>query len=91
MVSMNAPVPQTLDAKSRLTMAHVRENEQKLNDNKIHIRKTLKNNPSLTKEIRTVLEQSLVEKLETLGINAVSSLTLGIFTGLVLFCFLNNK
>ena len=33
MVSMNAPVPQTLDAKSRLTMAHVRENEQKLNDN----------------------------------------------------------
>ncbi|KAB0343822.1 hypothetical protein FD754_020748 [Muntiacus muntjak] len=47
-----------------------RENEQKLNDNKIHIRKTLKNNPSLTKEIRTVLEQSLVEKLETLGINA---------------------
>ncbi|CAI9172882.1 unnamed protein product [Rangifer tarandus platyrhynchus] len=47
-----------------------RENEQKFNDNKIHIRKTLKNNPSLTKEIRTVLEQSLVEKLETLGINA---------------------
>ncbi|XP_070236918.1 cilium assembly protein DZIP1 isoform X4 [Bos mutus] len=47
-----------------------RENEQKLYDNKIHIRKTLKNNPSLTKEIRTVLEQSLVEKLETLGINA---------------------
>ncbi|KAJ1077327.1 hypothetical protein K5549_013207 [Capra hircus] len=91
-VPMNAPAPQTLDAKSSLTMAHVieqafsshilepieelseeekgRENEQKLNDNKIHIRKTLKNNPSLTKEIRTVLEQSLVEKLETLGINA---------------------
>lgn len=69
-VPMNAPAPQTLDAKSSLTMAHGRENEQKLNDNKIHIRKTLKNNPSLTKEIRTVLEQSLVEKLETLGINA---------------------
>uniref|UniRef100_A0AC11EKN4 DAZ interacting zinc finger protein 1 n=1 Tax=Ovis aries TaxID=9940 RepID=A0AC11EKN4_SHEEP len=87
---VNAPAPQTLDAKSSLTMAHEqafsshilepieelseeekgRENEQKLNDNKIHIRKTLKNNPSLTKEIRTVLEQSLVEKLETLGINA---------------------
>ncbi|TKC35411.1 hypothetical protein EI555_006021, partial [Monodon monoceros] len=46
-----------------------KENEQKLN-NKIHLRKTLKNNPSLTKEIRTVLEQSLVEKLETLGISA---------------------
>ncbi|XP_070327606.1 cilium assembly protein DZIP1 isoform X3 [Odocoileus virginianus] len=69
-VPMNTPAPQTLDAKSSLTMAHGRENEQKFNDNKIHIRKTLKNNPSLTKEIRTVLEQSLVEKLETLGINA---------------------
>ncbi|NP_001421961.1 cilium assembly protein DZIP1 isoform 2 [Bos taurus] len=67
---MNAPATQTLDAKSSLPMAHGRENEQKLYDNKIHIRKTLKNNPSLTKEIRTVLEQSLVEKLETLGINA---------------------
>ncbi|KAM9674304.1 cilium assembly protein DZIP1 isoform 3-T3 [Dama dama] len=69
-VPMNTPAPQTLDGKSSLTMAHGRENEQKLNDNKIHIRKTLKNNPSLTKEIRTVLEQSLVEKLEMLGINA---------------------
>ncbi|XP_060143749.1 cilium assembly protein DZIP1 isoform X3 [Globicephala melas] len=68
-VPMNAPAPQTLDAKSSLTMAHGKENEQKLN-NKIHLRKTLKNNPSLTKEIRTVLEQSLVEKLETLGISA---------------------
>ncbi|XP_027445715.2 zinc finger protein DZIP1 isoform X3 [Zalophus californianus] len=47
-----------------------RENEQKLNHNKIHLRKTLKNNPSLTKEIRSVLEQSLLEKLETFGINA---------------------
>ncbi|XP_014637310.1 PREDICTED: zinc finger protein DZIP1 isoform X2 [Ceratotherium simum simum] len=89
-VPMNAPAPQTLDAKSSLTMAHEqafsshilepieelseeekgRENEQKLNNNKIHLRKALKNNPSLTKEVRTVLEQSLVEKLETLGINA---------------------
>lgn len=47
-----------------------RENEQKLNHNKIHLRKALKSNPSLTKEIRSVLEQSLLEKLETLGINA---------------------
>ncbi|XP_057563645.1 cilium assembly protein DZIP1 isoform X2 [Hippopotamus amphibius kiboko] len=69
-VPMTAPAPQTLDAKSSLTMAHGRENEQKLNNDKIHLRKTLKNNPSLTKEIRTVLEQSLLEKLETLGINA---------------------
>ncbi|KAM9192578.1 cilium assembly protein DZIP1 isoform 4-T5 [Dugong dugon] len=69
-VPMNAPAPQTLDAKSSLTIAHGRENEQKLNNNKIHLRKALKNNPSLTKEIRAILEQSLVEKLETLGINA---------------------
>ncbi|EPY75994.1 zinc finger protein DZIP1 isoform 1 [Camelus ferus] len=45
-----------------------RDNEQKLNNT--HLRKALRNNPSLTKEVRTVLEQSLVEKLETLGINA---------------------
>ena len=38
-----------------------KENEQKLNNDKIHLRKTLKNNPSLVKEIRTVLEESLVE------------------------------
>ncbi|XP_058526521.1 cilium assembly protein DZIP1 isoform X1 [Ochotona princeps] len=47
-----------------------RENEQKVNHNNMNFMKTLKNNPSLTKEIRTVLEQSLVEKLEVLGINA---------------------
>nr|KAF6460244.1 DAZ interacting zinc finger protein 1 [Molossus molossus] len=68
-VPMTVPAPQTLDAKSSLTMAHGRENEQKLN-NKNHFRKALKNNPSLTKKIRTILEQSLVRKLETLGINA---------------------
>ncbi|XP_078288554.1 cilium assembly protein DZIP1 isoform X1 [Panthera onca] len=47
-----------------------RENEQKLSNNKIHLRKALKGNPSLNKEIRNMLEQSLLEKLETLGINA---------------------
>ncbi|XP_006879688.1 PREDICTED: zinc finger protein DZIP1 [Elephantulus edwardii] len=47
-----------------------RETEQKSNSKKFPLRKTLRNNPALTKEIRTVLEQSLVEKLETLGINA---------------------
>ncbi|XP_032352656.1 cilium assembly protein DZIP1 isoform X5 [Camelus dromedarius] len=85
---VSAPAPQTLDAKSSLTVAHEqafsshilepieevseeekgRDNEQKLNNT--HLRKALRNNPSLTKEVRTVLEQSLVEKLETLGINA---------------------
>ncbi|XP_059936077.1 cilium assembly protein DZIP1 isoform X2 [Mesoplodon densirostris] len=88
-VPMNAPAPQTLDAKSSLTMAHEqavsshilepieelpeeekgKENEQKLN-NKICLRKNLKTNPSLIKEIRTVFKQRLVEKLEALGISA---------------------
>ncbi|KAL2770410.1 cilium assembly protein DZIP1 isoform 1, partial [Daubentonia madagascariensis] len=87
---VNAPAPQTLEAKSSLTMAHEqafsshilepieelseeekgRESEQKLSSNKMHLRKALKINPTLTKEVRTILEQSLVEKLETLGINA---------------------
>ncbi|XP_071467694.1 cilium assembly protein DZIP1 [Marmota flaviventris] len=58
-----------------------RENEQKLN-NKTHLKKALKTNPSLTKEIRTVLEQSLMEKLETLGINAVCSSNLGDIRGI---------
>ncbi|XP_053419536.1 cilium assembly protein DZIP1 isoform X1 [Nycticebus coucang] len=89
-IPMNAPAPQTLEAKSSLTMAHEqafsshilepieelseeekgRENEQKLSNNKVNLRKALKSNPTLTKEIRTILEQTLVEKLETLGINA---------------------
>ena len=34
-----------------------------------YIQGKLKNKPSLTKEIRTVLEQNFVEKLEILGIN----------------------
>ncbi|XP_064218299.1 cilium assembly protein DZIP1 isoform X1 [Aotus nancymaae] len=46
-----------------------RENEQKLN-NKTHLRKALKSNSSLTKELRTMVEQNLMEKLETLGIDA---------------------
>ncbi|KAK2500490.1 hypothetical protein MC885_020824, partial [Smutsia gigantea] len=89
-VPANAAAPQTLEAKSSLTMPHEqafsshilepieelseeekgKENEQKLNSNKIQFRRALKGNPTLTKEIRTVLEQSLVEKLETLGISA---------------------
>ncbi|XP_060047753.1 cilium assembly protein DZIP1 isoform X8 [Erinaceus europaeus] len=49
-----------------------RDSEQKLSNHRIHLRKVLKSNPTFTKEIRTVLEQSLVEKLETLGIDAQS-------------------
>ncbi|XP_075865452.1 cilium assembly protein DZIP1 isoform X3 [Microcebus murinus] len=47
-----------------------RENEQKSSSNKMHLRKALKINPTLTKEVKTILEQTLVEKLETFGINA---------------------
>uniref|UniRef100_A0A2R9CSE5 DAZ interacting zinc finger protein 1 n=1 Tax=Pan paniscus TaxID=9597 RepID=A0A2R9CSE5_PANPA len=47
-----------------------RENEQKLNNDKMHLRKALKSNSSLTKGLRTMVEQNLMEKLETLGINA---------------------
>ncbi|XP_045152299.1 zinc finger protein DZIP1 isoform X3 [Echinops telfairi] len=68
-IPMKATGPQTLDANSSSTVAPGRENEQKLN-NKTHFRKALKTHPSLTKEIRTILEQGLVEKLETLGIDA---------------------
>uniref|UniRef100_A0A8C8ZP56 Cilium assembly protein DZIP1 n=1 Tax=Prolemur simus TaxID=1328070 RepID=A0A8C8ZP56_PROSS len=46
-----------------------RENEQRSSSNKMHLRKALKINPSLTKEVRTILEQTLVEKLETFGVN----------------------
>ncbi|XP_021561650.1 zinc finger protein DZIP1 isoform X4 [Carlito syrichta] len=87
---VNAPAPQTLEAKSSLTMAHEqtfsshilepieelseeekgRENEQKLKNNKTHLRKALKHDPFLTKGIRTMVEQNLVEKLESLGIDA---------------------
>ncbi|XP_021561647.1 zinc finger protein DZIP1 isoform X2 [Carlito syrichta] len=47
-----------------------RENEQKLKNNKTHLRKALKHDPFLTKGIRTMVEQNLVEKLESLGIDA---------------------
>ncbi|XP_063571070.1 cilium assembly protein DZIP1 isoform X9 [Pongo abelii] len=69
-VPMNAPALHTLETKSSLPMAHGRENEQKLNNNKMHLRKALKSNSSFTKGLRTMVEQSLMEKLETLGINA---------------------
>uniref|UniRef100_A0A2K6QQT6 Cilium assembly protein DZIP1 n=1 Tax=Rhinopithecus roxellana TaxID=61622 RepID=A0A2K6QQT6_RHIRO len=69
-VPMNAPVLHTSETKSSLPMAQGRENEQKLNNNKMHLRKALKSNSSLTKGLRTMVEQNLMEKLETLGINA---------------------
>nr|XP_015294917.2 zinc finger protein DZIP1 isoform X5 [Macaca fascicularis] len=67
---VNAPALHTSETKSSLPMAQGKENEQKLNNNKMHLRKALKSNSSLTKGLRTMVEQNLMEKLETLGINA---------------------
>ncbi|XP_070937250.1 cilium assembly protein DZIP1 isoform X4 [Macaca nemestrina] len=67
---VNAPALHPSETKSSLPMAQGRENEQKLNNNKMHLRKALKSNSSLTKGLRTMVEQNLMEKLETLGINA---------------------
>ncbi|KAL8189888.1 UNVERIFIED_CONTAM: hypothetical protein K2H54_025608, partial [Gekko kuhli] len=46
------------------------KSETKVGKNKHHIINTLKNNPSLTKELRAVLEQTLTEKLASLGIKS---------------------
>nr|XP_048709364.1 cilium assembly protein DZIP1 isoform X3 [Caretta caretta] len=48
----------------------IEKNERKIGRSKQHLINALKTNPSLTKELRTVLEQTLVEKLESLGIKA---------------------
>ncbi|XP_054830997.1 cilium assembly protein DZIP1 isoform X1 [Eublepharis macularius] len=64
--AQNAVLP-----KSSLPSAHETEkSETKIGKNKHHIINTLKNNPSLTKELRAVLEQTLTEKLESLGIKS---------------------
>ncbi|XP_036614041.1 zinc finger protein DZIP1 isoform X2 [Trichosurus vulpecula] len=69
-IQMNVSASKSLDSKSSQTVVRGKENGKKLTNNKLHLIKALKSNPSLTKELRTVLEQTLVEKLETLGINA---------------------
>lgn len=46
------------------------KNEPKIRKSKHHIIHTLKSNPSLTRELRAVLEQTLAEKLESLGIKS---------------------
>uniref|UniRef100_A0A8C8S6L8 Cilium assembly protein DZIP1 n=1 Tax=Pelusios castaneus TaxID=367368 RepID=A0A8C8S6L8_9SAUR len=66
--NVNAPVQHVVEPKSSLSATH--EKEHKINRSKQHLINALKTNPSLTKELRTVLEQTLVEKLESLGIKA---------------------
>jgi hypothetical protein len=51
----------------------------------------LKTNPSFTKEIRAILEQNLVKKLETLGINAVRSFIFVILASSLYFVFSIRK
>ncbi|KAJ6660865.1 hypothetical protein lerEdw1_017022 [Lerista edwardsae] len=46
------------------------KNEPKIRKSKHHIIHSLKSNPSLTRELRAVLEQTLAEKLESLGIKS---------------------
>ncbi|XP_007501449.2 cilium assembly protein DZIP1 isoform X3 [Monodelphis domestica] len=72
-IQMNVSASKNLDSKSSQTIVvgtKEKESEKKLTNNKLHLIKALKSHPSLTKELRTVLEQTLVEKLETLGISA---------------------
>ncbi|XP_036312235.1 zinc finger protein DZIP1 isoform X4 [Pipistrellus kuhlii] len=65
----NSLIWQTIEPKPPAQAAPRRENEQKFKNNKNHVRKTWKTNPSLTKKIRSILEQNLLGKLESLGIS----------------------
>ncbi|XP_032640904.1 cilium assembly protein DZIP1 isoform X4 [Chelonoidis abingdonii] len=69
--AVNAPAQHVVECKSSLQDTHeIEKNEHKIGRSKQHLINALKTNPSLTKELRTVLEQTLVEKLESLGIKA---------------------
>nr|XP_016847433.1 PREDICTED: LOW QUALITY PROTEIN: zinc finger protein DZIP1 [Anolis carolinensis] len=55
------------------SLSSMRETEKsspKVGKSKCHIIHSLKSNPSLTRELRAVLEQTLAEKLESLGIKS---------------------
>ncbi|XP_014431524.2 cilium assembly protein DZIP1 isoform X4 [Pelodiscus sinensis] len=68
---VNAPAQHAVEPKSSLPATHdLEKNEHKISRSKQHLINALKTNPSLTKELRIVLEQTLVEKLESLGIKA---------------------
>ncbi|KAM9174130.1 cilium assembly protein DZIP1 isoform 1-T1 [Pangshura tecta] len=69
--NVNGPAQHVVEPKSSLQETHeIEKNEHKIGRSKQHLINALKTNPSLTKELRTVLEQTLVEKLESLGIKA---------------------
>uniref|UniRef100_A0ABM5FZG7 Cilium assembly protein DZIP1 isoform X1 n=1 Tax=Pogona vitticeps TaxID=103695 RepID=A0ABM5FZG7_9SAUR len=56
--------------KSSLPSMHEKEKHSPRIERSKHVISTLKSNPSLTKELRVVLEQTLAEKLESLGIKS---------------------
>ncbi|XP_029460581.1 zinc finger protein DZIP1 isoform X2 [Rhinatrema bivittatum] len=65
-------VPTVLPVESKSSASFTREEkiEATSSISKQRLINTLKNNPSLIKELRSVLEQSLVEKLESLGVKS---------------------
>ncbi|XP_067392937.1 cilium assembly protein DZIP1 isoform X2 [Emydura macquarii macquarii] len=68
---VNAPAQHVMEPKSSQPATHeIERTEHKISRSNQHLINALKTNPSLTKELRTVLEQTLVEKLESLGIKA---------------------
>ncbi|XP_060625470.2 cilium assembly protein DZIP1 isoform X1 [Anolis sagrei] len=52
------------------SMREMEKGSPKVGKSKCHIIHSLKSNPSLTRELRAVLEQTLAEKLESLGIKS---------------------
>ncbi|XP_074839209.1 cilium assembly protein DZIP1 isoform X2 [Carettochelys insculpta] len=68
---VNVPAQHVVEPKTNPSLMHEAEKiEHKRGRSKQYLINALKTNPSLTKELRTVLEQTLVEKLESLGIKA---------------------
>lgn len=65
-----APVLQNVEPKLSTPVTRDVDSEEVPSTSKQHLINALKKNPSLTKELRKVLEQGLVEKLESMDIKA---------------------
>ncbi|XP_062431791.1 cilium assembly protein DZIP1 [Rhea pennata] len=67
----NTSVQPLVEYKSSLPVMHeIEKGDHKIGRSNQHLINALKTDPSLTKELRVVLEQALEEKLESLGIKA---------------------
>ncbi|XP_071991536.1 cilium assembly protein DZIP1 isoform X2 [Engystomops pustulosus] len=62
------PVLQNVEAKSSVSVIRDLDSEEVPSTSKQQLINALKKNPTLSKELRKVLEQGLVEKLEALGV-----------------------